>query len=272
MTLTGADFVVGKLGFSREALVAGHWWSLLTYPFVHGGLLHLGLNLYALAAFGPRVEQAWGTRRLLSVMAGCAAAGVLLHAMFVSPATPLIGASAAVFGIMTAYAMQWPDDELYLLGVLPIRVWTMVILLMGATLLVGVLTTLGAGGGIAYFAHLGGALAGWMYLRTPGSTPLEHPRHRVSRVPDVEEPPRAIPRQQPRAKERMEEVDEIVARSKAISAKRPNVPAAPAAPQRPPPADELDRVLDKISAEGLESLTNDERRALEEMAKRLRDS
>jgi membrane associated rhomboid family serine protease len=265
-TVVKTEDIVGSLGFSLERL--GYWWSVVTYMFVHGGPLHLAMNMYALFVFGPRLEHAWGTKRFTWFYLFCGVAGLLCHAAFVRNDTPLVGASAAIFGVMTAYAMQWPDDEVFLFGVLPLRVWTMVWLFVGLNLAMGLATTAGGLASMAYFAHLGGAIAGWVYMRTPGTTSLDSLKHRVARVPDVEDPPRAIPRSPPRARDRLDEVDEIVARSKAIAAKRP-VAMSPARP-RDLKAEELNRVLDKISAHGLQSLTSDEKRVLEEMARILR--
>jgi membrane associated rhomboid family serine protease len=258
--------VRAALGFSWPKL--SHWWSWATYPFVHGGVVHLTLNLSILFLFGPRLEHAWGTNRFLAFCFFSALGGLALSAMFVHDSTSLIGSTAVAFGVMAAYAMQWPDDHQLLLGIMPLRAWSMVIVLVALSLGLGVLTAYAGGGSLAYFAHLGGLLAGWVYMRTPGSAHLDNLRNRVSRTPDVEESPRAIPKAQPRNRERMDETDEIVARSKAI-AKR-STPLTASRRRREVKADELNRVLDKISAEGLESLTSDERKTLEEMAKRMK--
>ncbi len=268
MTLLSKDFLVSALGFSWAE--RAHWWSLVTYTFVHGGLAHMAINMYALFVFGPRLEQAWGTKRFISVYFWCGLGGLLLHAVFKVEGS-LIGASSAVFGVMTVYAMEWPDDEIFLFGVLPMRVWTAVMLFVGTTLMMGILTNLTGGASIAFCAQLGGAITGWVYMRTPGTTSMDQFKHRIARIPDVEEPPRAIPRSQPRVRERVEEVDEIVARSKAIAAKRTVTLIEPPR-RRDSKSEELNRVLDKISAQGLESLTSDERQTLEEMARKLRDS
>jgi hypothetical protein len=150
------------------------------------------------------------------------------------------------------------------------KVWTFVMLLVGFNLVMGLFGS----GGVAYFAHLGGFAVAWFYMRTPPGMSIEQLRQRVSHVPDSDDsPPRAIPRTMPRQRERVEEVDEIVAKSKAVASKRPAM-AAPARKRdsRGDRQAELDRVLDKISAEGLESLTSDERKTLEDMSRRLRDS
>jgi hypothetical protein len=88
-------------------------------------------------------------------------------------------------------------------------------------------------------------------------------------IPDDEPPPRAIPRPRPRDRERMPESDEVVARSNAITARRP-ARASLASKSGDARADALDAVLDKISRQGLDSLTLEERRLLEEMSKKLR--
>jgi hypothetical protein len=103
---------------------------------------------------------------------------------------------------------------------------------------------------------------------------IDRLRQRMSQVPDVsDETPRAIPRSQPRSRERAHEIDEIVARSNAMAAnKRPTVSPTLSSKFGKKKADELNVVLDKISQQGIESLTSDERRLLEEMSKKLRTS
>jgi hypothetical protein len=152
------------------------------------------------------------------------------------------------------------------------RVLTLVLLLVGFNLAMGVFTLVGGTGtNVAYFAHLGGFVVSWLYMRTPPAVSIEQLRQRISQVPDSEDPPRAIPRALPRSRERVEEVDEIVAKSKALAAKRPTaVTPARKLASRDLKAEDVNRVLDKISAQGLESLTSEERSILEEMSRRLR--
>jgi hypothetical protein len=182
----------------------------------------------------------------------------------------VVGASTGVFGVMTAYAMQWPEEEVYLAFVVPVRARTLVVGLLVFNLVLGIAGT-GDGGGVnlAYFAHLGGAIAAYIYIRMATSTGMDQVRQRVANLPDADEPPRAIPRNLPR-RERGDEVDDIVAKSKAIAAKRVAA-LTPSSRRREAKAEELNRVLDKISQHGIESLTSDERKVLEEMSRRLRD-
>jgi hypothetical protein len=181
---------------------------------------------------------------------------------------------------MFAYWQQWPDEELALFGVIPMRPWTMIVLLGGAIIGTGVLgagAPIAGGERIAYLAHVGGIAFAWLYMRTPPAASIERLRQRISPAPDYpqDETPRAIPRTLPRARAQRDEVDEIVAKSKAVAAQQQQRPAsravvtpAPGAPEEV--AAELNRVLDKISLEGLESLTPAERAVLDETAKRLR--
>jgi hypothetical protein len=204
----------------------------------------------------------------------CGLGGVACQLLFFRTGT-LVGASAAVFGVMTAYAMQWPDDEVMFLFVFPVRARSLVVGLLVFDVVMGVagdggaVAGAGAGTNLAYFAHLGGVFAAYVYMRMASTSPhMDQVRQRVANVPDADEPPRAIPRNPPR-RERADEVDDVVAKSKATIAKR--VVAASPAPRRAETrADELDRVLDKISQHGIDSLTSDERNVLEEMSKRLR--
>jgi membrane associated rhomboid family serine protease len=254
-------------GFDLGSLPT-RWWTPITYMFVHVGVWHVLANMYGLYLFGPRLEQTLGSKKFAWFYVFCGLSGVVFQMLFIRTGG-LVGASAAVFGVMTAYAMQWPDDEIYLMFVLPMRVRTLVVGLFVFNLVMGVVAT-GDGGGtnIAYFAHVGGVIAAYAYIRMAASTGIDQVRQRVASLPDADEPPRAIPRNLPR-RERGDEVDDIVAKSKAIAAKRA-VTLAPSSRRREAKADELNRVLDKISETGIESLTGDERKVLEEMSRRLR--
>lgn len=257
-------------GFTLGAF-EGRWWTAVTFMFVHGGFWHLVANMYALYLFGPRLEQAWGTKRFLRFYLFCAVAGLLAHAAFVRDGAMLIGASAPIFGIMIATAITWPTDEVFVFGVFPMRAWTAVWSMIGINLGVGIYASGESDLRFDYLVHLAGAISGWAFMRTPGAPSLEQLRQRVSRVPDAEDPPRPIPRSQPRGRER-DDTDEIVQRSRAIMARQVSSPRVSSPKRGEPKREELNRVLDKISAFGIESLTTDERRTLEDMARLLRES
>ncbi len=271
VTLVGPSDMERWLGFHAPDLVTYKFWTIFTYMFVHASFWHLAGNMLFLWVFGPRVEQAWGSGAFVRYYVLCGLGGMLAHVLLAHESA-LIGASAAIYGVMLAYAVRWPDTEFLLWFVVPVRAKWLVAGCVLVDLVLG-LSTSGASSGVAHFAHLGGLVTGWLYLHTPPANALERLRQRVSSVPDVgDEPPRPIPRALPRQPRERREVDEIVARSKAAIAKRP----APAqAPRRGPVvrrSEEINAVLDKISRQGLDSLTSDERRVLEEASRRLRDS
>jgi len=273
LTLLGPATVQQALGFSSREL-ATSWWTVATYMFVHGGFLHLALNMYTLYLFGPRVERAWSAGEFTRYYILCGLGGWLFHLLFARDSL-LIGASAAVFGVMLAYAMRWPNDEVYLFGVMPVRVKWLVAIMAGANVVAGIQ---GASDqtGVAYLAHVGGLAAGWLYLRTSSATSgIDRIRNHVAQAPDYpDEMPRAVPKSAPRAKEKAEDIDDVIARSKVAAPERHAAPARET--QTPPPAarttNTLDAVLDKISRQGIESLTRDELEVLEAASRKLRDS
>ena len=261
------------LGF-RDANLPRTLWSALTYSFAHYGFWHLAVNMFALVTFGPRLESVMGTRAFTLYYLWCGLGGAVAHVLFIRTGV-LIGASAAVLGIMFGYAQHWPDDEIALFGLVPVRAWTMVVVLAVANLAIGVTAASDLGADrTLYLAHLGGVAFGWLYLRTPPAASIERLRQRISPAPDYQDetPPRAIPRTLPRQRTQRDEADEIVAQSKAMAAQHPAARAVvtPVRTSGEIRASELDRVLDKISAGGLDSLTADERAQLDAMAKRLR--
>ncbi|MBV6520049.1 MAG: hypothetical protein MNPFHGCM_00153 [Gemmatimonadaceae bacterium] len=269
LTVVGSGNMQVALGFDAEHLSTA-WWTVLTYMFVHGGFWHLALNMYTLFLFGPRLERTWSAGEFVRYYVVCGLGGWLLH-LLVARESLLVGASAAVLGVMLAYATRWPQDEVYLFGVMPLKVKWLVGLLVTVNL-VGGMATADQGGGVAYLAHLGGLAAGWIYLRSSSSMGIDRLRQRISQVPDVpDETPRAIPRSLPRTREKANEIDDVISRSHAATTRR--------AIATPPPGgarsgrrdtSELDVVLDKISQGGLESLTTEERKLLEEMSKEFR--
>jgi hypothetical protein len=212
------------------------------------------------------VEHVWSPGEFTRYYLLCGLGGWFFHLLFARDSL-MVGASAAVLGVTLAYAMRWPNDEVYLFGVVPLKVKWLVAMLAAFNLISGIFGG-DQGGGVAYLAHVGGLAAGWVYLRSAGSG-IDKLRQRVSQVPDLpDETPRVIPRSMPRAREKGTEIDEIISRSNAATTRRPVIPM-PVKEVRHTVSD-LDVVLDKISQQGIDSLTSDERRLLEEMSKELR--
>jgi membrane associated rhomboid family serine protease len=274
-TLVGDANMANWLGYASGDLQSRSLWTLATYMFVHGGLMHLLLNMWTLWLFGPRVERTWGASAFTWYYLWCGLGGWAFHYMFQSNGGILVGASAAILGVAVAYASRWPDDEVLFFGVVPMKVKWLVAFMALINITMTVLDN-GSAGGTAYAAHIGGMLAGWIYLRAPNVGSLDRLRGRISPAPDYgDEPPRAVPKTS-RPRERERETDDIVAQSKAAMARvRPAPPPKPQqlnAPVAVPAASTaLDAVLDKIAATGIESLTPAERLMLDEWSKRLRE-
>ena len=171
---------VGLVQSPLEVAAPHFWpWQILTYAFLHGGLLHLGLNMYALWMFGSQLERLWGGSRFAFYYFACVI-GAALTQLVVSEiallqgaeAYPVLGASGGVFGLLLAFGVLFPETELFLLfPPMPIKAKWFVIGYGVVELLAGVTGTLA---GIAHFAHLGGMVTGWLLLRNRGGRRRGH--------------------------------------------------------------------------------------------------
>jgi membrane associated rhomboid family serine protease len=267
LTLFGQDAVYSALALDPARFPAT-WWTVVTYMFVHAWLAHLAFNMFTLWMFGPRLEHEWGTRTFVWFYLWCGLGGAIAHLVFAQHSS-VVGASGAISGVLVAYALRWPDEEVYLFGVIPMRSrW-----LIAAMLAMNIIFALSPGSRIDWTAHLGGMAFGWIFLRLYSMGGINRVRGWVSAVPDEsEDMPRAVPRGRPPMRDRAGGVDEVVARSNAIIL-RESKPVQQVPRQETPKeyAAKVNRVLDKISQQGIESLTRDERRLLEEMSRKLRD-
>ena len=152
------DLVIGKK----------YAWQLFSYMFLHGGFGHIFFNMYALLIFGIPIEQAWGTKRFLVyyLFTGIGAGlTIFVFNGFVHTSmsmTPTIGASGAVFGILLAFGVLFPNTEIFLFFILPIKAKYLVILYGVLTL--GALLSPETGGNISHAGHIGGLVFGILYF------------------------------------------------------------------------------------------------------------
>ncbi|MFN2374938.1 MAG: rhomboid family intramembrane serine protease [Candidatus Binatia bacterium] len=163
--LTG-DWCAREFGLIPALVEKGEIWRLFTYQFLHGGSFHLLLNMFALWMFGSELAPRWGAAFFLRYYFLCAVGGGILFTL-VSLGTwiPSIGASGAIYGILMAYAMWFPNRQVYLYFVLPIRVRYLIVFLILLETSQAIQST---GTGIAHAAHLGGMGFGYAYLRWNG--------------------------------------------------------------------------------------------------------
>lgn len=245
---TGPWFV-NTFGFTPQG-AAHRPWTFLTYMFAHVSLLHVAVNGLMLVLFGPAMERRMGGGAFVRYFLLCGLGGPLaaFALVFLSPTvSPFVGASAAVFGIALAFALAWPEARVFVFPLpWPVPAPALVGLLALITL---VPFLLDPRDGVTHLAHLGGFALGFVYLK--GGEFVE----RRGTVPEGVAPAEPV-----------------------LVAHPPGAAAADAQPeQHPPPpppqteADqEMNRLLDKISRQGIASLTAAERRFLDEVSRQLR--
>jgi membrane associated rhomboid family serine protease len=140
-------------------------WQVLTYAFLHGSIGHLFFNMLGLWMFGSELEHLWGARRYIQflVASALAAAAVqIVWTMFIGSVAPTVGASGALFGLLLAFGMLFPNRIIMpLFPPIPMKAKVFVAVFGGIELVLGFM----GGGGIAHFAHLGGMLGGFLMIR-----------------------------------------------------------------------------------------------------------
>lgn len=204
-------------------------WTLITYMFIHSGIWHLFFNMLGLYFFGPRLETEIGSKHFFWLYLVSGLMGAALSFVF-TPYTAIVGASGAIFGVLYGFAHFWPRERIYIWGVLPVEARWLVIGMAALSLFGG----FGGGGSdVAHFAHLGGFVGGFVYIRllsrrktvprfgmeVPSFSPSTADLKRWSRIP----------------RERLHEVNRA----------------------------ELDRIMAKLGSAGPESLTPTERAFLD---------
>jgi membrane associated rhomboid family serine protease len=199
-------------------------WTLITYMFLHGGFWHLAFNMLGLFFFGPRLELTLGSQKFFWLYFISGICGGLLSFVF-APYTPIIGASAAIFGIFYAFAHYWPQEQLYIWGIIPVQARWMVV---GMTVLALLGGFAGFEQGIAHFAHLGGFVGGFFVIKWIDSTSRSAQFQKRMKQPDIGASD--LQKWMNISREGMHEVNR----------------------------EELDRILAKIKAGGVESITPNE--------------
>jgi membrane associated rhomboid family serine protease len=160
------DFLHSYLGLVPTRVWSDFYlWQIVTYMFLHGSFWHILMNMFILWMFGSELERTWGSREFARFyfIAGIGAAIINVAFAAFRPATagiPIIGASGAIYGILVAYAILFPERYVYVYFLFPVKVKYLVIFLVGIEFF-----STYQSDGIAHFAHLGGALIGFLYLR-----------------------------------------------------------------------------------------------------------
>jgi membrane associated rhomboid family serine protease len=168
----GCDAVSDILSLNMKTLVTrGYVWQVFTYMFVHGSFLHIFFNMFGLMIFGPKIEATMGSNRYLKYYLICGVCSSLFYMLITSitagiSGVPMLGASGAIFGVLTAYGLMYPRDTVYVQFFIPMPAIAFVIFYAIIQIVGGVASLLApAGGGIAYFGHVGGMIAGFILIR-----------------------------------------------------------------------------------------------------------
>lgn len=183
-------------GLVPQQVLFQRWvWQPVTYLFLHGNLWHLIFNLFALWMFGMPVEAQWGERDFLKYYFLCGLGAAAAHlALAPHSGIPVIGASGAVYGLLVAFAMLYPDAVVYLYFLIPIKAAHMALLFGAIEFFAG---ATGSTPGVARFAHLGGMLTGYLYIRWWWVAKIQLKalwRRARSAEPEDEPAPRPVPR------------------------------------------------------------------------------
>jgi membrane associated rhomboid family serine protease len=226
-------------------------WQLVTYMFMHGGLTHLLFNMIALWMFGAQLEHTWGSKKFFTYYMICgigAGLSTLLIGPMFGPAAPTVGASGAIYGVLIAFGVLFPDTPIYIYFLLPIQARYFVMLYIALEVYAGVTSS---GDGVAHFAHLGGAAVGYVYLlvdqqRLPFSRAFGNVRKKFGGGSSAGNTGRFSTR------------DVADAHFHDITDEQDRVTQA-----------QIDAILDKISQSGYQSLTAEEKAILFEASKKL---
>lgn len=229
--------LIHLFGLTPALVKKGYIWQFSTYMFLHGGFFHILFNMFALWMFGCEIERAWGSKEFLRYyfITGVGA-GVFTFFLSFNSHVPTIGASGAIFGILVAFALMFPDRPIYLYFLVPIKAKYLVIFFAVIEFLASFRHT---SDGIGHFAHLGGMVIGYIYIKSDWKI---YSFFRLSRYSEYF---RGL-----RHKYRM----------KVISRKREREERL---------LERVDQILDKINQVGFDNLTKEEKKTLEEASQLL---
>ncbi len=233
-TLTGSE----RLLFPIFGLVPDYFisrlmiWQPVTYMFLHAGFWHVAMNMFVLWMFGSELEERWGARYFLRYYLITGVGAGLITVLFSAGSTiPVVGASGAIYGVLLAYGTAFPDRQVYIYFMLPVRVKYFV----GFLAVVAFMASIQSGSStVSHLTHLSGMLIGWAFLRATGKSRQPRIRQQVDHMLEA----RRI------AKEMEKDREEKILRG------------------------QVDQILDKINTHGYASLTKAEQDILRRAAVR----
>ncbi len=245
-------------GAYNTQLAVNHFqvWRFVTYMFLHGGFQHIMWNMLGVWMFGTQIEALWGQRTFIIFYFVCGLGGAVLYGLFQligmgNPYGMMLGASGALMGLLLAYGMSFPNNVIYIMGIIPLKAKYLVVIygLMD-------LFSASSSDGVAHLAHLGGLLAGFIFIQItiPGLSGQMFKGSALSSAWKKAQAKRKIK----------------IVRPDFGSSKKPDSNSTQSNKHQSSQNEsgssknqnEIDRILDKISRNGLQSLTDDEQEML----------
>jgi len=234
-------------------------WQLITYQFMHGGFGHIFFNMFVLWMFGIEIENMWGSKKFLFFYLLCGVSAGFFHlflsSVFGLPAAVTIGASGAIYGVMIAFALFFPDRLIYLYFFIPVKAKYLITF----AVLLEIMLVDSAGSSIAHLAHLGGALVAFIFIMLDKDSYISLKRmlNWNFHLNDKNSPFSNM--QNPFKKERSNIQEAKFYEFKDdTKGKKENITQ-----------EEIDRILDKISESGYQNLTEEEKKILFEASKKI---
>ena len=168
--------VFHTFGFVPVAFLKGAFWQILTYPFLHGGLFHLMINMFMLYMFAPHLEKLWGTKKFCWYYVFCAIGGAVLHTFIwiasfyfvtddpnIKPGViPIVGASGALYGLIMAFARLFGEAQVLAFFIIPMKMKTFAMLIIFIEIVSAINSS---ESGVAHLVHLGGLAAGFLIIK-----------------------------------------------------------------------------------------------------------
>lgn len=236
-------------------------WQIITYQFLHGGFGHIFFNMFTLWMFGVELEQIWGSKKFLSYYLLCGVGGGVAHLglseFLTGSVPPVIGASGAIFGIMIAFALMFPDRYIFLYFLIPVKTKYFI----GFMIVLNLLAIDDRGSGVAHLAHIGGALTGLLFIILDKKTSFGMKdyfgslRHR---------------RRDEFSKRSSYSANNSGYSSRYDDDERVEDVKYEDIGEEPITQEDIDRILDKISQSGYKNLTDKEKKILFEASKRMK--
>ncbi|MGA2668097.1 MAG: rhomboid family intramembrane serine protease [Ignavibacteria bacterium] len=233
-------------------------WQLITYMFMHGGFLHIFLNMFALWMFGMELENIWGSQKFFGYYMicgiGAGLANLFIAPLFTTMNMPTIGASGAIYGVLVAFGLMFPERPIFIYFLFPIRAKYFVLIYMAIELL-----SVGSTSGIAHVAHLGGGVVGFLYILITTKTNFTDFFRSLTR-PKTNSPQTPRYTYSNKYYEKYNyDPDNVSDAQYHINDKNEDQVSQ----------ERIDEILDKISKEGYKNLTEEEKRILFEASKKI---